>query len=127
MASLTDWAEGKMLDHSLRIASWTMPTGLSVALYTTATTDAGGGTEVVGGSYARQTVTFGAGSVSNERSNSVSVIFPNMPAVTVTHAAVWDTTGGGNMMYHGALTSPVIMVAGNAFAFNIGDIDVQLT
>lgn len=126
MAALSDYSEGKLLDHICRIAAFTMPSGLYVALFTTATTDAGGGTEVVGGSYARQSVTMGAGSAANERSNSTPVNFPNMPAVTVTHAAIFDALTVGNMLWHGALNSSVVMVLGNTFNFAIGDIDVQL-
>lgn len=127
MASATDFLEGKLLDHALRIASWTMPSGLWVALYTTATSDAGGGTEVTGGSYARQPVTFGAGAAANERANSAALSFPNMPAVTVTHAAIHDAVTAGNMHWHGALSSSVVMVAGNTFSFGVGEIDCILT
>lgn len=124
---MSDYLEGKVLDHTLRLGSFAMPPGLFVALFTTATSDDGSGTEVTGGSYARQNVTFGAGSVPNERSNTGPVNFPNMPAVTVVNAAIFDAAILGNMLFHGPLTSPVVVEAGNTFAFAIGDIDVSMT
>ena len=57
MAEFTDFLENKIIDHMLRNQAYTPPTTVYVALFTTATTDAGGGTEVSGGAYARQAVT----------------------------------------------------------------------
>lgn len=64
MASMTDYLESKLLDHVVRNVVYTPPTSVYVALFTTPTTDAGGGTEVVGGAYARQFVTFSAASTA---------------------------------------------------------------
>lgn len=127
MASMSDYLEGKLLDHVLRLGAFSMPSGLYVALFETSTADDGSGTEVSGGSYARQPVTFGPGSAPNERSNTNPVNFPNMPAVTVVSAAIYDAVILGNMLFHGPLTSPVVVDAGNTFAFAIGDIDVSMT
>lgn len=122
MAAKSDFLENKILDHVLRVANFPQPAALYVALYTDATTDAGGGTEVVGGSYARQVATFAA-AVGGATSNSSSINFPNMPAVTVTHVAIHDAITGGNRLYHGPLTSPQVVVAGNIFGFAIGELD----
>lgn len=121
----SNFLEKKVLDHVLAGVAYTMPVERYVAIYTTATTDAGGGTEVVGGSYARQTSTFAAAtSGTGTTSNSSSINFPNMPAVTVTHVAIWDAITGGNLLYHGALTAPQVVAAGNTFTFAIGELDV---
>lgn len=53
MAAITDYLETRLLDHTLRGDPFTSPTELFVSLHTAATTDAGGGTEVSGGAYAR--------------------------------------------------------------------------
>lgn len=125
MAAKSDFLEKAILDHVLRVAAYTQPTALYVALYTTATTDAGGGTEVVGGSYARQTATFAAAtSGAGATSNTNSINFLNMPAVTVTHLGIRDAITGGNLLYHGALTSPQVVAAGQAFTLAVGDLDV---
>lgn len=124
MSAKTDYLENKILDHVLKVAAFTVPTNLYVALFTTATADDGTGTEVVGGSYARQTVTFAA-AVAGATSNTGSLNFPNMPGVTVTHVAIYNAVSGGNMLYHGALAAPVVVAAGNTFTFGIGELDVS--
>ncbi len=54
MAEFSNYLENKVLDHVLRNTSYTSPTTVYVGLYTSDPTDAGSGTEVSGGSYARQ-------------------------------------------------------------------------
>lgn len=125
MAALSDYLENALLDHVLRVAAFAQPAALYVALYTTATDDAAGGTEVTGGSYARQTVSFSA-AAGGATSNSAAVSFSNMPAVTVTHVAIHDALTAGNRLFHGALTANVAVAAGNTFTFAIGDLDVSL-
>lgn len=125
MSALSDYAENKLLDHILRVATFTMPAGLFVALFTSATDDAAGGTEVTGGSYARQSMTAVA-AVAGASSNAASINFPNMPAVTVTHVAVHDAVTAGNRLWHGALTSSQVVPAGNTFTFAIGELDFTL-
>lgn len=126
MSALSDYLENKLLDHVLKVAAFTVPTNVFVALYTTATTDAGGGTEVTGGSYARQTCNTWTAAVGGATSNSASINFSNMPAATVTHVALWDAVTAGNMLFHGALTASQVVSAGQTFTFAIGDIDITL-
>ena len=57
MTALSDYLEGMVIDWLRNNSPASPPTTLYLALYTTATDDAGGGTEVTGGSYARQTIT----------------------------------------------------------------------
>lgn len=77
-----------------------------VALFTAAPGETGGGTEVTGGAYARQSVTFGAPSTGT-MSNSADVTFPTATANwgTVTHFAIFDASTSGNMIYYGTLTT----------------------
>lgn len=53
MAAMSDYLENKIVDWLFRGQTYTPPTGLYVALYTAAPSDAGGGTEVSGNNYAR--------------------------------------------------------------------------
>ena len=57
---MTDYLEGKLSDHTVRHVSYTSPTTVYLALFTSATDDTGGGTECTGGSYARQAAAFSA-------------------------------------------------------------------
>lgn len=57
MAGKSDYLELKILDGVLGGPDFVRPATSHVALYTVAPSDAGGGTEVSGGSYARAAVT----------------------------------------------------------------------
>lgn len=125
MAALSDHLEAALLNHVLRATAYTSPATVHLALFTTATTDAGGGTEVTGGSYARQAVTFGAPS-AGAAANTVAVSFTLMPAATVTHAAIMDASTAGNMLFHGPLTASKTVGSGDTLTFAIGDLVASL-
>lgn len=130
MAAISTYLENELLDHVLRNAEYPAPTTVYVALFTsTATpTELEAGTltnEVAGGSYARQTATFGA-PVDGLTDNTADVTFTDMPAATVTYAAVMDALTAGNVLFHGALTVERIVTAGDTFTISIGDLDVTL-
>jgi hypothetical protein len=119
MAAKTDLLEDEVLNRYLRFTTALTPVAtVYVALYTTATTDAGGGTEVTGGSYARTAVTFGAPS-SNTVANSGVVTFPTASASwgTITHMAILDASTLGNMLYHGPLAASKTVDSGDTVSF----------
>lgn len=119
---MTDYLEGKVADHVVRHVSYTSPTTVYLALFTSATDDTGAGTEVTGGSYARQAVTF-----SSSWLNSVTVSFTNMPSASVTHIALFDASTSGNMLLHNALGSTKVVPSGGTLTFAVGDIAVVMT
>jgi hypothetical protein len=61
-----------------------------------------GANEIVGGSYARQAVTFNAAS-GGLMDNSGALNFTNMPSVTIYGVGVWDAASAGNALYTGML------------------------
>jgi hypothetical protein len=127
MAEFTDFMENKIIDHMLRNQSYTPPATVYVALFTTATSDAGGGTEVSGGAYARQAVTLAAAS-GGASENSAEISFPQATADwgTITHAALMDALTGGNMLMHTALDESKTVNNGDTFKINAGDLDVTV-
>lgn len=125
MAAMTDYLENALVDHVLRNTAYTSPTTVYLALFTDATSDAGGGTEVTGGSYARQAVTMTAPS-NGATENSGTVSFTNMPAATVTHCAIFDASTAGNMLLHGALDASRTVGSGDTLTFAAGALDVTL-
>jgi len=125
--SMTDYLENKVLNLVLRATAFTAPAGVYLALFTDATTDAGGGTEVDGGSYVRKVVSFTAPATPGVSESTAEVRFTNMPAGTVTHAALFDAVSSGNMLLHAALTAPKTLTAGDNLVFNAGDIDAIFT
>ena len=106
MGSKSDYLENKILDHVLGQASFTQPTPY-LALYTTAPNDAGGGTEVSGGSYARQAVAASFGAASGGSSaNTADISFPQATALwgEIEAFGLLDASGAGNLLYWGYLT-----------------------
>ena len=100
-----------------------------VALFTAAPSDAGGGTEVSGGSYARQLVGLseatGAGGAT---SNASDITFPTATASwgTVTHCAIMDAVSAGNMIMHSALDASKVVASGDTFKINATELDVVI-
>lgn len=141
MAALSDFAENKLIDWLLRAqaigitgasaAAGTGPTAVFVGLLTAAPSDAGGGTEVTGGSYARQSVTSAlanwagtqsAGSTAassgtgGTTSNNGTITFPAPTANwgVVTHFGVYDAVTTGNLLFWAALTVNKTINSGDA-------------
>ena len=123
--NLTNYLENKLLDHFLGTTSYTMPSPVYVALFTVAPGDAGGGTEVTGGSYARQTAAFTAAS-SGATSNSANIDFTGMPAATTVAIALFDQLTSGNMLVHGTLTTNKQTDAGDTLRIATGDLDISI-
>lgn len=118
MANLSDWAENALLDWLLGGATPTAPAGRFLALYTAAPSDSGGGTEVTGGSYARQALASSA-AASGATSNSGTVTFTSTAAWgTVTHIGIHSAATGGNLLWHGALTASRVMASGDSLVFS---------
>lgn len=127
MAGMSDYLENKILDLTLRGVAFTAPTSVYVALFTNDPTDAGTGTEVSGGAYARQVMTFNAAS-NGSIANSSDVLFPVATASwgTVTHFAIYDAATAGNMLYSGALLVSKAVASGDQIKIAAGDITVSL-
>ena len=123
--NLSDYLENKLLDHFLGTTSYTMPATVYVGLYTVAPTDAGGGTQVTGGSYARQTAAFAAAS-SGATSNSANIDFAGMPAATTVAIGVFDALTAGNLLLWGTLTTNKTTDAGDTLRIATGDLDISI-
>jgi len=129
MAGFSDYLEDKVLDHVFGGTAYTAPTTLYVALYTVAPTDTGGGTEVSGGAYARQTAAFTvSGTNPTTASNSAAVEYPTATANygTVVAVGVFDASSGGNLLAYANLDTSKVVSTGDVFRFNTGDLDITL-
>lgn len=128
--SKSDYLENKLLDHVLGGAIYTRPVTVYVALYTVAPTDAGGGTEVSGGSYARVAVTNNAtkwpAASGGAKSNGQEITFPTATASwgEAVAFAILDAASAGNFMYWGDLTTPKTIGNGDTAKFGVGDLDI---
>ena len=123
--NLSNYLENKLLDHFLGTAAYTMPTTVYVGLYTVAPTDAGGGTQVTGGSYARQTAAF-SGAASGATSNTANIDFAGMPAATTVAIGVFDALTSGNLLLWGTLTANKTTDAGDTLRIATGDLDISI-
>ena len=129
MSAASDYLEDKVLDHVLTNTPYTSPTTVYIGLWT-ADDGLEGGTitsEVSGGSYARQSVTFSASS-DGQTSNSATVTFPTATANwgTITHVAVMDASTGGNVLFHGGVTTSKTIESGDTFQISSGNLDITL-
>jgi len=123
MSALSDAAEKLVLDFLMTTGTAARPTAWFLALYTSATTDAGGGTEVSGAGYARQSVVFSAaaspgGTTANTGAVSFTAAGGNWG--TVTHVAIWTAASGGTMLWHGPMTSQRVVNDGDTLSFAAG-------
>lgn len=129
MAALSDYAEKLLLDWMMTTGSATRPTAWYVALYTAAPSDSGGGTEVSGSGYSRQSVTLAAASTpggTTSNTNAVSFTASGGAFGTVTHIGIFDASTGGNLLWHGAMTASKAVADGDTLEFSIGNIDLTI-
>ncbi len=135
--SKSNLLEDGLLNHVFRgVAFPTLGASVHIGLLTAAPSDAGGGTEVTGGAYARVAVTRAAGSFaapadnagSQRTSNSAAITFPSPTANwgTVTHFGIYDAGTAGNLLYWGTLgTARTINNLDVAPSFAIGTLTVE--
>ena len=128
MAALGTYAENAIINAFLRNTSFTIPSTIWLALYTTTVTSADTATEVSGGSYARQPMTFSAPS-GGFCSTNTDITFPTAGITwgNITYAAIRDAATAGNLLFYGALTLPRYIYAGDVIKFLSGNISVTVS
>lgn len=117
----------RLLDASFGTASYTAPTGaMKLALLTTNGSNTSAGTEVTGGSYARQTIVMASASTGSA-ANSGAINFTAMPAATVTGVEIFDSNGTPRRAWQGALTASKTVGAGDTLSFAISSITASIS
>jgi hypothetical protein len=127
MAEMSNFLENALINATLRNTTYTSVATVYVSLWTSDPTDAGSGTEVSGGSYARTAVTFGAPS-NGASLNSADVTFPTATASwgTVGWIGINDASTSGNLLYHTALDTAKAIDSGDIFKISTGNLSVTL-
>lgn len=127
--SQSNYLELELLDHVWGNSAYTAPATVYVSAHTADPTDAGTGTEVSGGSYARVAVT-------NNTTNFPLGVNPKLLATvttftqatadwgTVSHFAVWDALASGNMLVFGALSTSQLIVTGNTLSIPANEVSI---
>ena len=102
------------------------PTAWYLGLFTAAPGEAGGGTELSGSGYARQSITFTVS--GNNASNNAAIEFPTASGSwgTITHVAVFDASTSGNMIAYASLTASKTIDTGDVLRVPTGDLDINL-
>ena len=127
MSEMSNYLENALVNAVLRNTSYTSPSTVYLALYTSDPTDADSGTEVSGTSYARQSITFGAPS-NGVTTNSAAIEFPQAGGSwgTITHVGIRDASTTGNLLFHTALDASKTIATGDVFRIASGSLSVTL-
>jgi hypothetical protein len=127
MSEMSNYLENALINVTLRNTAYTAPTTVYVSLWTSDPTDAGSGTEVSGGSYARTAVTFAAPS-NGVTTNDADVTFPTATASwgVVGWIGINDASTSGNLLYHTPLDISKTIDSGDIFKISTGNLSVTL-
>ena len=127
MSEISNYLENALINGTLRATTFTAPAAVYVSLHTADPTDASSGTEVSGGSYARQAATFGAPS-NGASTTTADITYPQATASygTVTHIGIFDALTTGNLLYHSPLNTSKTIDTGDIFKITSGSLTVTL-
>jgi hypothetical protein len=129
MAEMSNYLENALLNATLNATTYTAPANIYVSLWTSNPTDAGDGTEVTGGSYARTAVSFATASgTSGNVLNDADVTFPTATASwgVIGWIGINDAAAAGNLLYHTALDTSKTIDSGDIFKISTGNLSVTL-
>lgn len=85
-----------------------------------------GANECTGGSYARQTGTFGTAAASKSKANTAQIDFAGMPAVTTPGVTHYGIRVGGTFWMGGDATD-VVVASGNTYRIAVGALVATLS
>ena len=131
----SNYLQSKILALLFGDTSYTIPATLYIGLYTAAPTNAGGGTEVSGGSYARvamtnNTTNFPAptGTSPTTSQNGTAITFPTATADwgTVVAVGIFDASSSGNLLAWASLTESKPVDNGDTASFAINALSITL-
>ena len=119
MAFTNETAE-KILNKILRSTDFTDATDLFISIHSADPGNDGLTAEITGYTGTdRPAITFNLASTDKVTENDADIDYLVMPAITVTHAGLFDQAahGGGVFWWSGALAVPRVVAAGDTFRF----------
>ena len=130
MGKFSNYAENELLDHVLKVGSYSRPANLYLAFCTEDPGDAGTGSSISepsGGGYARTVCDDWSSGVSRATSNSVAITIAEATGYwgIITHWAICDASSAGNMIAYGDFTPTLNITPGQNVSVSIGDIAVS--
>jgi len=131
MGCISKYLGDAILNEAFRGVNYTPPTTVYLALYTSNPGDENTGSEVSGGSYARQAVAFDAiTNVAGKSTtmNTLDLVFPvaTVSWGTIAYVGVLDALTGGNLLYYGALAASKLIGIGDQFKVVSGNLVLDL-
>jgi len=129
MGSLTDTLENEVLDHILKVGSYSPPATVYLGLSTADPLDTGAGwADPTYTGYARKAISFGA-AASRRITQDADVTFDPCTAgsSTVSHWGLWTAASGGTLLAYGAFAVAKDIVAGNTPKVVSAEIYVELS
>ncbi|NLY46804.1 MAG: hypothetical protein GX053_12585 [Tissierella sp.] len=131
MAAASNWLEEAILNYFFRNQSVAQPTQIYLALYINDPTDADTGTEVSGGAYARQQITFGTPTQTGDKgviSNNQKIEFPIATTDwgNISHWGIRSAQTGGNLLCRGSFSRVENVLSGNRFTIETGNLQVTM-
>lgn len=128
MTALSDHAETLLLDWLMTAETVARPTLWRIALFTAPPSDAGGGTEVSGGGYARQPVTFAPATAPDGTTSNTDLVTFTATANwgSITHIGIFDAATAGNLLWHGPLSTARTIAEDDRLEFASGAITLTL-
>ena len=141
MSAMSDYLESKLINHIFRDTAFSQPGGIYIALTSGVPVDAVTGStlnEIGGAGYTRASgcnpgtngnAAWDAPTTAGDTENTSAIEFVQASADWgyVSGVAICDGLTGGNVLFHGSLTTPRIVRNGDTFKFNAGDIDLTLS
>src|SRR3954465_4305968 len=117
--TLSNWAANAALVIML-------PKGCYLAAHLSDPTPIGNsGSEVAGGGYERQPISFAA-AANRSRVSTNAQTFPGMPGCVVTFLGVWTSIGGGHLVFAKQLATPITVLESGQLLSAAGDVALSL-
>ena len=123
---LSNYLANEILDDVFSGNAYSPPGTFYLALYTSAPSAAGGGTEISGNGYTRKTVAFTT--TAQQSTNSGAVEFPTATGSwgTIVAVGVFDASTSGNLLCYASLSSSKTITTGDVLRVPTGDLDINL-
>lgn len=127
----SNFLEEAILNYFFRGQAVSRPTNLYLALYKTNPTDSDTGSEVTGGGYTRQPLSFGAPTQQGDKAvvstiNAVEFTQATSDWGEIAYFGIRDAKEGGNLLVYGIFNKPQTISEGTQFAVRQGDVTVSV-
>jgi hypothetical protein len=118
----TTYLKNKLLEHLTGKTTYTKPSATYLGLLTAdPTVDGVQTSEVSGGSYARQAVTWATAALGIIKNNG-AVNYSTMPATKIKYWGVFDAATAGNLLEYYPFETPIIVTASQNLTISSGNL-----